>query len=269
MYSEFSIICPENLSEIVQSELLNIGFEGIWEETGSLNCYIQTKEFNPILFEEIIKKYELPANYKSQIVENKNWNEEWEKSYEPVIVNSNCAIRATFHKPFNVEYEIVITPKMSFGTGHHSTTFLMAQSLFEINPKNKKVLDMGCGTGILAILAEKLGASEITAIDNEDAAIENCIENIENNNCSKISVSKNESDFKGNFDLILSNITRNINLIMLEKYVNSLNENGKIILSGFYTDDIIEFENACKNLNLEIFNQKSKNNWACIYLKKC
>ncbi|NUM32030.1 MAG: 50S ribosomal protein L11 methyltransferase [Bacteroidetes bacterium] len=268
MYSEFIINCSAQLSEIVQSELINIGFEGIWENNGELYCYIETKNFNQKIFEEILEKYKLQKNYTTKIPENKNWNEEWEKSYEPVLVNSQCAIRATFHEPFNVEYEIVITPKMSFGTGHHSTTFLMAQSLFELNITNKTVLDMGCGTGILAILAEKLGASKVTAIDNEDNAVENTIENIKNNNCSKISVLKNESDFNGKFDLIMSNITKNINLEMLEKYSFSLNNDGIILLSGFYTEDVEDLKIACKKQNLKIFNQKSKNNWACIYLKK-
>lgn len=269
MYIEISINCPLHLSEIVQSELIISGFEGIWEDNEILKCYIKSEEFNQKIFNEILNKYKLYNNYKSQIIEAKNWNEEWEKSYNPIKINEDCVIRAIFHKPFNLKYEIEITPKMSFGTGHHSTTFLMAQSLFEINIENKKVLDMGCGTGILSILAEKLGASKVIAIDNEEWAVENCKENIKNNKCKRITVFKDESNFEGKFDLILSNITKNTNLELLEKYSNSINNDGIILLSGFYNNDISDFEKVCQNHNLKITKKKSKENWACIFLEKC
>ena len=258
-----------HLIEIVQSELIISGFEGIWEDNEILKCYIKSEEFNQKNFNKILNKYKLVNNYKSQIVEAKNWNEEWEKNYNPIKINEQCVIRANFHKPFNLKYEIEITPKMSFGTGHHSTTLLMAQSLFEIKIENKKVLDMGCGTGILSIIAEKLGAVSVKAIDNEEWAVENCKENIKNNNCNRISVFKDESNFEGKFDMILSNITKNINLELLEKYSNSINNDGLILLSGFYTNDITDFENACKKNNLKITKIKSKENWACIVLEKC
>ncbi|MCC6720697.1 MAG: 50S ribosomal protein L11 methyltransferase [Bacteroidia bacterium] len=269
MYSEITINCPENLIEIVQSELINIGIEGIWEENNTLKCYIRNKEIKNEEIDFVLSKYNINTNYQIKSVENKNWNAEWESSYNSVKINDDCIIRATFHTPTNTKYEIVITPKMSFGTGHHSTTYLMAQSLFEIKPENMDVMDMGCGTGILAILSEKLGARKITAIDNEDWAVENSLENIKNNNCKRISVFKRESNFEGKFDLILSNITKNINLQLIEKYHEALKSGGIMLLSGFYISDVIDFEKKSNELKLEILNTKSKDNWACIYLKKC
>ena len=158
---------------------------------------------------------------------------------------------------------------MSFGTGHHETTYLMAETLLQLDLKNKTVLDMGCGTAVLAILAEKLGAIEITAVDNDNWAIDNALENCMNNNCKNISVFKSDATFNGQFDIIISNINRNINLEMLEKYSLALNKGGNIILSGFYNHDIGFFEKKIISLGLKIAKIKDRNSWACIILNQC
>ncbi len=269
MYLEFTIFCPDETKELVEAELMNAGFEGVWENNDSLCFYIKEEELDMEILKSILTQYNLIESYTYKPIENINWNASWESSFEPIQIGDRCLIRANFHPAQNLPYEIIITPKMSFGTGHHETTYMMAETLMELELKNKTVLDMGCGTAVLSILAEKLGASKITAIDNDDWAIENSFENCENNNCRNISVFKEDGTFSGHYDIILSNINRNINLEMLEKYAQRLNNTGKILLSGFYIHDVPDFEKAIKTLGLKIANEKEKNNWALINIEKC
>jgi len=269
MYLEFTIFCPDETKEIVMAELMNAGFEGVWENNDSLCFYIHEEILNMPALKNILVQYNLIESYTYKSIENINWNANWESSFEPIQISDKCQIRATFHPSLGFPYDIIITPKMSFGTGHHETTYMMVESLLEMDLKGKLVLDMGCGTSVLSILAEKLGAAQILAIDYDKWAVENSIENISNNNCVNITVLNSDAHYHGNFDLILSNINRNINLEMLDKYALSLNSGGEILLSGFYNHDIPDFENKVKIVGLKIANIKEKNSWACLTLTAC
>lgn len=252
---------------MVQAELMYSGFEGVWENNDSLCFYIHEEVLNMSTLKEILVRYNLIESYTYRTVENVNWNESWEKSFEPVCIDNLCLIRADFHPRQDVPYDLVVTPKMSFGTGHHETTYMMVQFLLETELENKTVLDMGCGTGILAILAEKSGASRIIAIDNDDWAIENARENVLNNNCTRISVLKDNATFKGTYDCILSNINRNMNLELLPLYAKALNPGGCVMLSGFYTHDVPDIEITAHKAGLIIVQKKERNGWACLQLK--
>lgn len=269
MYLEFTIFCPDETKELIEAELMHAGFEGVWENNDSLCFYIHEEVLNMDTLKSILVQYDLIESYTYRTVENVNWNETWEKSFEPIQIGDNCLIRASFHETKNLPYEILITPKMSFGTGHHETTYMMAEVLLSLNLKNQSVLDMGCGTGVLAILAEKRGAINVIAIDHDEWAIENAKENITNNNCRHITVLKNDAEFTGQYDCILSNINRNINLEMLKKYANAIRDHGIILLSGFYIHDVPDFEKAVANNGLKIAEVKQRNDWACLLIKKC
>ena len=266
-YLEFTIFFLVETKEIVEAELMNSGFEGVWENNDSLCFYIHEEALNMPALKEILVRYNLIESYTYKSIENKNWNEAWEKSFEPISIAGKCQIRADFHPSEGLPYEIIITPKMSFGTGHHETTYQMVEALLETDLNNKVVLDMGCGTAILSVLAEKLGASEVMAIDNDDWAIENSIENIQNNNCSKITVCKGDGTFSGMFDIIISNINRNINLQLLVTYQKALNKGGSILLSGFYNHDVADFEALAQQIGLKIVLKKEKNDWSCLKLQ--
>ncbi len=268
-YLEFTIFCPDNTKELVEAELLCAGFEGVWENDDKLCFYVKEEDLDIEVLKSILGQYNLIESYSYKPIENINWNAQWESSFDPIRIGDSCIIRAEFHEPTNVPYEIIITPKMSFGTGHHETTFLMAEVLLSLNIKNLSVLDMGCGTAVLAILAEKLEAKSIMAIDYDDWAIENSNENLAKNDCKLITVQKGDADFEGHFDIILSNINRNINLEMLEKYASGLNKSGKIILSGFYSHDIPAFENLANTLGLKIAFRKEMKDWACLIIESC
>ena len=223
-------------SEILIAELSEHNFYAFEQNDNELIAYIKQEDFD-----EPILKMLLPADviYKSSIIEDKNWNKEWESQFHPVIINNFAGIRASFHKPLeNVEHEIIITPKMSFGTGHHATTFLMIDLMKEIDFKNKRVLDFGTGTGILAILAEKLGAASVLAIDNDEWSINNALENIEANRCERIiTKERNNIAAVSSVDIILANINFNI----LEENAKDLSllleQNSVLLLSGILQSD--------------------------------
>lgn len=269
MYLEFTIFCPDQTKELIEAELMHAGFEGVWENNDSLCFYIHEEVLNMDTLKSILVQYDLIESYTYRTIENINWNETWEKSFEPIQIGETCLIRASFHETKNLPNEIIITPKMSFGTGHHETTYMMSEAILAMELDGKSVLDMGCGTGVLAILAEKRGANNVLAIDYDDWAIENTLENIVNNNCSHITVLKNDAEFTGEFDCILSNINRNINLEMLAKYSKALKKNGSILLSGFYIHDVPDFEKGVSNYGLKIVKVYQKNDWACLLIKEC
>src|SRR6476661_5603092 len=219
-------------SEILIAQLSEIGFEGFEEGESFLSAYIDQEALNEIELKNLVSSHDL--TYSKNLIEQKNWNEEWEKNFEPVIIDDFVTIRAEFHKPIkNVEHEIIITPKMSFGTGHHATTYMMIQQMRNIDFKNKSVFDFGTGTGVLAIIAEKLGAAKIIAIDNDEWSISNANENIERNNCKNIQLLLSDSPLVSNrFDVILANINKNVILQYLEVLSNLLIENGQLLVSG-------------------------------------
>lgn len=228
--------------DILVAELSEIGFESFVETENGLEAYIQSNQFKleAVKNLRIINNSEFTVAYSTKTIEDQNWNEAWEKSFNPINVENRCYIRAKFHeKPTDIEFDIIIDPKMSFGTGHHETTYLMIKRLLALDVTNKKVLDMGCGTGVLAILAKMKNAKYIEAIDIDEWAYNNTIENIRNNNCKEIVVKQGGAELlKDNkFDVILANINRNILLKDMSKYAKSLSTNGDLLLSGFFNVD--------------------------------
>ncbi|NND88637.1 MAG: 50S ribosomal protein L11 methyltransferase [Flavobacteriaceae bacterium] len=251
--------------EILIAELGYAGFESFVEEEEGVKAYIQKTEWDASAFEEIgiLKSDEFKISYEKKEIDQENWNEEWEKNFSPIRVEETCAVRAPFHEPFNVPYEIIIEPKMSFGTGHHETTFMMLQFILENNFKDKKVLDMGCGTAVLAILAKMRGAGDVDAIDIDDWCVENSKENIERNNCSDIIVLLGDAqELSGRkYHTIIANINRNILLNDLATYKACLMEGGELYLSGFYEKDLPILQEACNNLDLHFVENKTRNQW--------
>ncbi len=222
--------------EILIAELSDINFYAFEQNKNVLIAYIKEENFDQTKFQE---KLLIDEIYKSAIIENRNWNQEWERELKPVYIKKFAGIRASFHQPLrSVKHEIIITPKMSFGTGHHDTTYLMIEQMEEIDFRDKKVLDFGTGTGVLAILAEKLGAKKVLAIDNDEWSINNALENLRANNCRQILVEKRD-DVTGivSQDIILSNINLNV-LMQNADDISSISHKGTLLLmSGFLVED--------------------------------
>ncbi|MBO9683628.1 MAG: 50S ribosomal protein L11 methyltransferase [Flavisolibacter sp.] len=262
---QLSIEANEEQQEILISQLSDLGADG-FEQTGNyLIAYFNENMFKSYEVNELLKDYSFTTN----TIEEKNWNEVWESNFEPVVVNNFCAIRAEFHQPITtVEHEIIITPKMSFGTGHHATTYMMIEQMQHIDFKDKMVFDFGTGTGILSILAEKSGASNIAAIDVDDWSIANAKENIERNNCSKISVNLSSQIPKQKFDIVLANINRNVILSYLPELNACLKENSYLLLSGLLTSDEKDIMEACSSHNLRLLKHTERNNWISLLLVK-
>ena len=267
IYIEYHfLISPVQMgAEILIAELGQVGFESFVETETGLKAYIQKEDcYDTILNEiRILGSSAFEITYTVNEITPVNWNKEWEKNFFAIEVDDTCVVRAPFHNAYNFEYEIVIEPKMSFGTGHHETTFMMLQYILETDYKGREVLDMGCGTAVLAILAEMRGASKIDAVDIDEWCYENSIENIERNTCENISVFKGDASFliDKKYDVIIANINRNILLKDMESYRNSLKEGGALFLSGFYNDDLPLINDACTKLDLKFVSNKEKNNW--------
>ncbi|HZW62110.1 MAG TPA: 50S ribosomal protein L11 methyltransferase [Flavobacteriaceae bacterium] len=254
--------------EILMAELGNVGFESFVETEKGVLAYIQKKEWNDTLLKDIfiLQSNEFKISYTIKEIKQENWNAKWEQSFSPIVVDNICTIRAPFHKETNTLYDIIIEPKMSFGTGHHETTYMMIAHMLQLNFENKSVLDMGCGTGVLAILAEKLGAKKVTAIDIDNWCYENSMENAEKNNCQKITVLEGDATLLGTetYDIILANINRNILIRDLPKYITCLNKNGVLVLSGFYQNDIESIVEVCEKKLLKLTGTREKNKWVSL-----
>lgn len=252
--------------DILVAELGAIGFESFTEtDDGGLSAYIQSDDWAEGMLEQvqILSSEEVDFEVIREKIEQVNWNEEWEKNFEPIEVQGKVSVRAPFHEGEELEYNIVIEPKMSFGTGHHETTHLMIEHLLEIDLKGKSVLDMGCGTGILAIFAEMRGASEVEAIDIDPWCYENSVENVARNGCQRIKVFEGDASLlkMQKFDVIIANINRNILLSDMSKYVGCLNSRGLLLLSGFYLEDVEKIGQKAEELGLELENEKERNRW--------
>ena len=264
----FAVEPKELGSEILVAELGELPFESFIESDFGVVAYIQKQFWTQNILEDlhILNSPEFVVSYTIEEIEQVNWNEEWEKNFEPIDVDGNCHIRAPFHPKTEAKYDIVIEPKMSFGTGHHETTHMMIQHLLETEVAGKKTLDMGCGTAILAILAEMKGAKPIDAIDIDNWCYLNSIENVERNNCSQITVYEGEAALlKGKqYDVIIANINRNILLNDMQSYIDCLNKNGIILLSGFYTEDIPFIDASCTEKGLTCVKKLERNNWVSI-----
>lgn len=258
-------------NEILMAELIDVGFDSFTEEHEGILAYIQKDIFK----EEDLKNLHLLQNpdikisYTFSEMPNINWNEEWEKNFSPINVEDQVSIRAEFHENQNLPHEIIIQPKMSFGTGHHATTYLMIQQMLDMNFKGKTVLDMGCGTSVLAIFAKQQGAGKTVAIDIDEWSVENSIENAARNNV-ELEISQGTAENLGaeNFDIILANINRNILISDIPTYVSILNKGGQLLLSGlcfFDVDDILE---VCTAENLMLKKKLQREEWVSLLLEK-
>ena len=268
----FTIEPIELGSEILIAELGEKAFESFIETETGISAYVQKDLWSKTILEDIqiLDNPEFKINYTFEEIEQVNWNEEWEKNFEAIEVDGKCHVRAPFHEKTDAEYDIVIEPKMSFGTGHHETTHMMIQHILETDFTNKKTLDMGCGTAILAILAEMKGAQPIDAIDIDNWCYLNSIENAERNNCKHISVYEGDASLLvgKKYDIIIANINRNILLNDMQQYVDCLNENGILFLSGFYTEDIPVISESCTSKGLTYVKQFERNNWVALKFVK-
>ncbi len=254
--------------EILTAELGYAGFESFVETANGVTAYIQKKEWHASILEDvqILNSDEFEISFTSEEIAQTNWNAEWEKSFQPIVVDDLCTVRAPFHQVPKTEYDIVIEPKMSFGTGHHETTHMMIQHILGNDFKDKTVLDMGCGTGILAILAEMRGAKNVDAIDIDNWCYLNSLENVERNNCKNIRVFEGDASLlkQQKYDVIIANINRNILLKDIPIYVRHLSVGGQLFLSGFYDNDLTLITSKCNDNNL-IFSEKiTKNDWVSV-----
>lgn len=260
---------PKELgSEILIAQLGEKPFESFIETENGFSAFIQKEvcEKNILIDIDLFNNNEFKIEYTVEEIEQVNWNEEWEKNFEAINVDGLCHVRAPFHPKTNTKFEIVIEPKMSFGTGHHETTHMMIQHLLELDLTNKKTLDMGCGTAILAILAEMKGAKPIDAIDIDNWCYLNSIENVQRNNCNHISVFEGDASLLNNksYDVIIANINRNILLNDMQTYLKCLQKNGVILLSGFYQEDFNAINKSCLENGLTFEKKITKNNWLSI-----
>lgn len=262
-------------AEILLAELGELPFDSFVETEDGLSAYIPSNDNSTDLLNDIyiLNNPEFSISFQTEEIEQVNWNEEWEKNFEPINVDDLCYVRAPFHEAKNVPYEIVIEPKMSFGTGHHETTFMMMKHLLNIDVTDMEVLDMGCGTAILAILALMKGAKHADAIDIDNWCYLNSIENAERNNITNIDVYEGDADLLADktnkYDLVIANINRNILLNDMEAYAKTLKTGGIILFSGFYTEDIAAIEEAANQQSMFLDFQLERNNWASLkFIKK-
>jgi ribosomal protein L11 methyltransferase len=264
----FSVEPKELGSEILVAELGELPFESFIDSDSGIVAYIQKQFWTENILDDlhILSSPEFQISYTIEEIDQVNWNEEWEKNFEAIEVDGICHVRAPFHPKTDAKFDIVIEPKMSFGTGHHETTHMMIQHLLETDVTGKKTLDMGCGTAILAILAEMKGAQPIDAIDIDNWCYLNSIENAVRNNCTQITVYEGDADLLKDkkYDLIIANINRNILLNDMQTYVDCLNKEGVLLLSGFYNEDIPFIDASCTEKGLTYVKKFERNNWVSL-----
>ncbi|MDO5607998.1 MAG: 50S ribosomal protein L11 methyltransferase [Capnocytophaga sp.] len=265
---DFTIQPREVASEILVAELAEFGFESFVDTDYGLLAYIKEEDWYADILSEIyiLQNPEFRIAHTHKTIEQVNWNEEWEKNFNPITVDDICTVRAPFHDIPNTEYDIVIEPKMSFGTGHHETTHMMLQFLLQTDLQGKKVLDMGCGTGVLAIMAAKRGAADIEAVDIDPWCCDNALENTERNDCEHIGIFLGDVSLleDSRYDVIIANINRNILLDDIPAYAKCLLSGGTLFLSGFYADDIPAIEQKCNECGLELIQQLERNQWVAL-----
>lgn len=256
------------------AELGEVGFDTFEEFDDGLKAYIESESFVQASLDEITNRYQDSFDFsiETKTVEKENWNKKWEENYDPIEVDERCIVRASFHQPKKeYPFEIIITPKMSFGTGHHATTWQMLKLQLDVVFSDKKVLDVGCGTGVLAIMAAKLGAQSIEATDIDDWCIENSTENFELNGLPNVKIQKGEITglkFDHQFDIILANINKNVLLGEIGHYNKLLANNGLLFLSGFYVHDVEDITACAETYGLKMAKSSSKDNWAALVFSK-
>lgn len=262
---DFKVKPLQPASDILMAELGDLGFESFVENEEGLLAYILKSEWQEQTLDDlfVLQHHDFDISWTSKEIEQQNWNAEWEKNFHPIRVGDGCMVRAPFHAKEEVTYDIVIEPKMSFGTGHHETTYMMLQHILNTDFEGKSVLDMGCGTGVLAILAKMKGARSADAIDIDEWCYLNSLENVERNNCADIQVFQGDSSLLKDkkYDIILANINRNILLEDIPIYANSLNKGGALFLSGFYLEDLDAISSKCAAHGLEFEKNLEKNRW--------
>lgn len=274
---KLTITPSEPWKDIFTSMMADAGCDSFMdgEEENDLMCYIPVNEYSEQTIKEIVENHGFPdvcVSFEVQEMPDKDWNAEWESNYTPVTIAERCYIRAPFHPAKSgVEYEIIIEPKMSFGTAHHATTSQMAEYVLETDVRGKSLLDMGAGTGVLAILAHKRGATPVTAIDIDEWAYRNGLENVAHNGCPEVKVLLGDASLLGSdtYDIILANINRNILVRDIPTYVSCLNEGGLLFMSGFYDGNDLEVIKKCSSDNgLEYVSHKVKDQWVAAKFRK-
>jgi ribosomal protein L11 methyltransferase len=271
-YTRLQVTCVPEFTELLMAEMSAAGFDSFMETENGFEAYVELENYDKEQFDAIKEKYSLqtPVVFTEDRIQKQNWNEEWEKSYQPISVDDKCLIRAHFHRPEKTyPYEIVITPKMSFGTGHHQTTYLMIRNQMTIDHKDKRVMDAGCGTAILSIMASKLGAKEVEAFDIDEWSVINGKENMEVNETPNIHLRKGKlSDFTFDkpFDIILANINKNVLLGEMNQYHQHLKKGSLLLLSGFYQHDIPDLLAEAKKYSLTEVQRDDRETWAALLL---
>ncbi|MCA0133842.1 50S ribosomal protein L11 methyltransferase [Winogradskyella alexanderae] len=265
---DFKIEPLQPASEILIAELGLVGFESFVENSEGVTAYIQKAQWNAFILEDIniLRSQEFNITFSFNEIEQTNWNAEWEKNFNPIVVDGLVTVRAPFHEQPVTKYDIIIEPKMSFGTGHHETTHMMIQHIIKNDFVDKSVLDMGCGTGVLAILAEKVGAVKLDAIDIDNWCYLNSLENVERNQCQNIAVHEGDATILTDqmYDIIIANINRNILLEDIPSYSEHLNKNGQLFLSGFYMDDVPLIEKLCNRHMLKLKETIKRGDWVSL-----
>ena len=273
-YTRLQVICDPAFSEILMAEIAETGFDSFLETENGFEAYVENEKFDQDRLSAVQVKYNhvTPLFFFRDKIQKQNWNEEWERNLEPIIVDEKCLIRAEFHKvKKKYPYEIIITPKMSFGTGHHQTTYLMIKNQMGMDHQGKRVMDAGCGTAILSIMASKLGAREVEAFDIDDWSVVNGRENIEINDCKNIQLHQGritEISLAGVFDIILANINKNVLMGELEVYSRFLNKEGYLLVSGFYVQDISDLKKKAAQHGLKEKQRDERETWAALLLGK-
>jgi ribosomal protein L11 methyltransferase len=264
----------EWLRDVLTAQLGEIGYDSFLETETGIEAYIPAPRYHEDNLFEVIKSFEEDFTFEvgSEIIKSQNWNEVWEKNYfKPLVINNECVIRAPFHTDFpKAKYEIIIEPNMAFGTGNHETTTMMIETILENDMENMKILDMGCGTGILGILASMKGAKNVTAIDIDEWSYTGAKENARLNHIENMEVKLGDASLLGEekFDIIFANIHKNVLLNDIKAYSDVLQFEGLLIVSGFYREDIPEIKTKAESLGLKDSGFKSKNNWVAHAFKK-
>jgi len=273
-YTELQLRLSPNFTDILTAELAEIGFESFVETDEGVNAYMTELDFDEEAVRKVIAKYadQTAIAYEVSSLEKRNWNAEWERDYEPIEVADQIQVRASFHVlDARFRYDIVINPKMSFGTGHHETTAMMLEQQLSLDFAQKKVLDVGSGTGILAVLAAKMGARAVLAFDIEEWAVENARENADLNDCPQIDVFQGTIDDvypNSHFDIILANINRNVLLAEIPTYTSFLSEKGYLIVSGFYEHDAPDIQQKALEAGLSPTKNMTNRDWASLAFQK-
>jgi ribosomal protein L11 methyltransferase len=267
---------PDLISDVLAAELAEIGFESFTQHEAGMQAYIPANLYHADAMATCLQNFPLEGvqiHHSRRLIEDRNWNEVWEQNYfQPVRIDDKCLLRAPFHPAGSgFAYEIIINPKMAFGTGNHETTYLMIKEILGMTLDGKEALDMGCGTAVLAILAAKKNAGRVVAIDIDEWAYRNAVENCELNHTPHIQVVQGDATAiaqTGAFDCIFANINRNILLNDICYYASALKHDGALIMSGFYKEDIPAIESACRQMQLAIVSVSERNNWVAVRAEK-